>query len=80
MIMLIMMMLKSDHYNITGEYRESTNKDFNIDVNLSHKIPVVFHNLKNFDYHLIMQELGKFNVKINVIPNELKNIYELYYQ
>ena len=78
--MLIMMMLKSDHYNITGEYRESTNKDFNIDVNLSHKIPVVFHNLKNFDYHLIMQELGKFNVKINVIPNELKNIYELYYQ
>ena len=73
-------MLKSDHYNITGEYRESTNKDFNIDVNLSHKIPVVFHNLKNFDYHLIMQELGKFNVKINVIPNELKNIYELYYQ
>ena len=78
MIMLIMMMLKSDHYNITGEYRESTNKDFNIDVNLSHKIPVVFHNLKNFDYHLIMQELGKFNVKINVIPNELKNIYELY--
>ena len=76
----MMMMLKSDHCHITGEYRDSTNKDIDIDVNLNHKIPVVSHNLKNLDYHLIMQELGKFNVKINVIPNELKNIYELYYQ
>ena len=31
----------------------------------------MFHNLKNYDTHLIMQELGKFNVKVNVIPNEL---------
>ena len=77
---ILMMMLKSDHCHITGEYRDSTNKDINIDVNLNHKIPVVSHNLKDLDYHLIMQELGKFNVKINVIPNELKNIYELYYQ
>ena len=39
---------------------------------LSHKIPVVFHNLKNYDSHLIMQELGRFNLKINVIPNGLE--------
>ena len=31
----------------------------------------MFHNLKNYDTHLVMQELGKFNVKVNVIPNEL---------
>ena len=31
----------------------------------------MFHNLKNYDTHLIMPELGKFNVKVNVIPNEL---------
>ena len=43
----------------------------NINLKLNHKIPVVFHNLKNYDSHLIMQELGKFNLKINVIPNEL---------
>ena len=35
------------------------------------KIPVVFRNLKNYDSHLIMQELGKFNFEINVIPNRL---------
>ena len=33
---------------------------------------VVYHNLKNYDSHVIMQELGKFNVKVNVIPNGLE--------
>ena len=32
----------------------------------------MFHNLKNYDSHLIMQELGKFNLKISIIPNELE--------
>ena len=30
---------------------------------------MVFRNLKNCDLHLIMQELGKFDFKRNVIPN-----------
>ena len=38
---------------------------------LNNKVLVVFHNLKH-DCHLIMQELGKFNLKINVIPNRFK--------
>ena len=39
---------------------------------LNHKILAVFHNLKNYDLHLIMQELDKFNFKINIIPNRLE--------
>ena len=39
---------------------------------LNSKIPVRFCNLKNYDSHLIMQELGKFNLKINVIPNGIE--------
>ena len=35
-------------------------------------IPVIFHNLRGCDTHLIMQEVGKFDAKINVIPNELE--------
>ena len=31
-----------------------------------------FYNLKNDDSHLIMQELGKFNFKINAVPNGLE--------
>ena len=32
----------------------------------------MFHNLKNYDHHLIIQELGKFNLKKNIIPNGLQ--------
>ena len=39
---------------------------------LNSKIPVRFCNLKNYDSHLIMQELGKFNLKINIIPNGIE--------
>ena len=34
--------------------------------------PIVFHNLKSYDSYLIMQEQGKFSLKINVIPNRLE--------
>ena len=59
------------HCYITGKYRGSTHRNCNINVKLNHKIPVVFHNLKKYDSHLIMQKLGKFNLKIHVIPNRL---------
>ena len=33
---------------------------------------IVFRKLKNCDLHLIMQELGKFDFKINIVPNGLE--------
>ena len=60
------------HCYITGKCRGSAHRDCN-NVKLNHKISVVFHNLKNYDLDLIMQELGKFNLKINIIPNGLEN-------
>ena len=56
-----------DYCHITGTYRGSANRDCNINIRLNHKIPIVFHNLKNYDSHLIMQERGIFNLKISVI-------------
>ena len=35
-----------DLCNIIGKYRSSAQKDCNINDELNHKIPVVFHNLK----------------------------------
>ena len=48
-----------DHCHITGKYRGYAHRDCNINVKLNHKIPVVCHKIKNYDSHLIMQELGK---------------------
>ena len=61
-----------DHCLITGKYRGSAHTDCSINVKLNHKIPVVLPNLKNYDSHLIMQELGKFNLKINVTSNGIE--------
>ena len=70
-----------DHCHITGKCRGSAHRNCNINLKLNHKIPVVFHNLKNYGSHLIMQELGKFNLKTNVIPNGwIIKMYELYCQ
>ena len=36
------------------------------------KIPVIFHNLRGYDSHLIFSDLNQFDVKISVIPNGLE--------
>ena len=61
-----------DHCHITGKYRDSAHRDCNFNLKLNQKVSVVFHNIKNYDSHLIVQELGKFNIKISVIPNGLQ--------
>ena len=61
-----------DHSHITGKYTGSAHRNCNINVKLNHKIPFVFLNLKNYDSHLILQELGNFSLKINVISNGLE--------
>ena len=54
-----------NYCHITGTYRGSAHRDCNINVKLNRKIPIVFHNLQNYDSHLTMQERGKFSFKIN---------------
>ena len=61
-----------DHCHISGKYRGSAHRDCNINLRLNHTNPIEFHNLKNYDSHLIMQELGKVNLKISGIPNGLE--------
>ena len=60
------------HCHIIGKYRGFANRDCNINLKLNHKIPIAFHNLKNYDSHLIMQELRNFSLKISVILNGLE--------
>ena len=61
-----------DKDHVTGKYRGSAHRDCNINRNLTKKVPLILHNLKGYDIDLIMQEIGKFDVKISVIPNGLE--------
>ena len=61
-----------DHCHITGKYRGAAYIKCNIIFRLTEKIPVIFHDLKGYDSHLIMQERGKFESNISVIRNNLE--------
>ena len=61
-----------DHCHVTGKFRGADHKSCNWNFKVTKKVPVIFHNLKYYDSHLIFNELDKFDVKIKVIPNGLE--------
>ena len=61
-----------DHCHVTGKFRSAAHKICNVNFQLTKKVPVIFHNLRGYDNHLIFNELDKFDVKIKVIPNGLE--------
>ena len=67
---------KVRHYcPITGEYRGAVHSACGFKLKLrpqSMKIPVIAHNLKNCDMHLLMREIGKLEGKLSCIPNNME--------
>ena len=61
-----------DHCRISGKCQGAAHFSCNANLKLSKKIPVIFHNLRGYDSHLIIKEVSKFDVKVNVIPNGLE--------
>ena len=52
-----------DHCHITGKYRGSAHQDCNLNFRLTDKIPVIFHNLRGYDSHFIMHNIGEIAKK-----------------
>ena len=67
-----------DHCHATGKFRGATHWDCNINLQLTKKVFVIFHNLRVYDSHLIFNELDKFDVEISVIPNGLEKYMALF--
>ena len=61
-----------DHCHVTDKFRSAAHKICNVNFQLTKKVPVIFHNLRGYDNHLIFNELDKFDVQIKVIPNGLE--------
>ena len=78
-----------DHCHITGEFRGSAHQDCNLKLRIKPvniKIPVLFHNLRGYDSHFIMQQIGEIakkhayknkrgeecHMNINCIPNNME--------
>ena len=78
-----------DHCHITGKFRGSAHQECNLKLRIKPenlKIPVIFHNLRGYDSHFIMQQIGEIANKyaykdkkgkeqlltINAIPNNME--------
>ena len=48
-----------DHCHYTGKYRGAAHSLCNLKYYVPKKIPIVFHNRSNYDYHFIIKELAK---------------------
>ena len=55
-----------DHCHITGKFRGSAHQECNLKLRIKPediKIPVIFHNLRGYDSHFIMQQIGEIAKK-----------------
>ena len=69
---LIMMMKKFEIIVIEQEKLEAQLIRVVTNLQLTKNVPVIFHNLREYNSHLIFCELNKFDLKIDVIPNRLE--------
>ena len=61
-----------DHCHITGKYRGAAHNACNLKLRLEPwktPIPVVFHNLRGYDSHLLMQAISSVKGRVSCIPN-----------
>lgn len=58
-----------DHSHLTGEYRGSAHANCNLQYQEARYIPVVFHNLSNYDAHFIVEKLASLVPgNVSIVP------------
>ena len=67
-----------NYCHVTGKFRVAAHCSCNGNYQSTKKMPVIFHNLRGYDSHLIFSDLNTFDVKISVIPNGLEKYMALF--
>jgi len=57
-----------DHCHLTGKYVGPAHNKCNVNYKLPKYIPVIFHNLKGYDSHILLNALRSNTMKISCIP------------
>ena len=67
-----------DHDHLTGKYRGAAHNSCNLEEGKKRtrhfEIPVFFHNLKGYDSHMIVSEVGKHTAKLTAIPQNFEKL------
>ena len=61
-----------DLCHVASKFRGAAHQNYNVNLKLTKKVPVILHNLRGYDSNLIFNKLDKSDVKIKVIPNGLE--------
>ena len=57
-----------DHCHVTGKFRGAAHNKCNSKLRIPRKLPIIFHNLQEYDGHIIFKELNNFDVEVAIIP------------
>ena len=64
-----------DHCHITGRYRGAAHNECNLKLRINPKtyqIPVVFHNLRGYDAHHLMQAMSQLKKEVKCVANNME--------
>ena len=64
-----------DHCHFSGQFRGPTHQQCNLDYQIeksTYKLPIVFHNFRGYDTHLLFQKIKRKHGKIDGIPNNFE--------
>ena len=62
---------KMRDYSVTGKFRGASHSKSSINLRIPKKLPIIFHNLQEYDGHIIFKELNNFNVDVEVIRKKV---------
>ena len=61
----------------TGKFRGAAHFSCNANFVLTKKVPVVFHNLRDYGSHLIIREISNFDVTVNSLVKIIQRVFKI---